>query len=64
LSALILFEVQEWAPLTVGLAPEWTPPANVSMVFVFGDNDASSNGRGSAGDRRELKRCVAEEEVT
>ena len=53
LSASNLFNIPCWASLTAGLLQEWTPPANVSTVFVCGDNDGSSTGRpprtGSAG---------------
>ena len=48
LSASILFNVPCWAALTADLLQEWAPPANVSTVFVFGDNDASSTGQAAA----------------
>ena len=48
LSASILFNVPVWAALTAGLLEEWTPPATVTTVFVFGDNDASSTGQAAA----------------
>ncbi len=48
LSASILFNVPIWAALTAGLLQEWTPPASVTTVFVFGDNDASSTGQAAA----------------
>jgi putative DNA primase/helicase len=43
-----LFNVPCWAALNAGLLQEWTPPANVTTVFVFGDNDASSTGQAAA----------------
>jgi putative DNA primase/helicase len=48
LSASILFNMPVWAALTAGLLQEWTPPATVTTVFVFGDNDASSTGQAAA----------------
>ena len=48
LSASVLFNVPVWAALTAGLLQEWTPPATVTTVFVFGDNDASSTGQAAA----------------
>jgi putative DNA primase/helicase len=48
LSASILFNVPCWASLTADLLQKWTPPANVTTVFVFGDNDSSSTGQAAA----------------
>ena len=48
MSASALFNVPVWAALTAGLLQEWTPPAAVTTVFVFGDNDASSTGQAAA----------------
>jgi putative DNA primase/helicase len=48
LSASVLFKIPVWAALTAGLLQEWTPPAGVETVFVFGDNDASSTGQAAA----------------
>ena len=48
LSAAVLFNVPTWAALTAGLLQTWTPPSNVTTVFVFGDNDASSTGQAAA----------------
>jgi len=48
LSVSILFNVLVWAALTAGLLQEWTPPAKVTTVFVFGDNDSSSTGQAAA----------------
>ncbi len=48
LSASILFNVPCWAALTAGLLQEWVAAANVTTVFVFGDNDASSTGQAAA----------------
>lgn len=48
ISASLLFGVPAWAALTAGLLQEWTPPADVTTVFVFGDNDASSTGQAAA----------------
>jgi putative DNA primase/helicase len=48
LSASILFNVPCWSALNAGLLEAWTPPAGVSTVFVFGDNDASFTGQAAA----------------
>lgn len=48
LSASALFNVPCWAALTAGLLETWWPPAGVSTVFVFGDNDASFTGQAAA----------------
>ena len=45
LAASILFNMPVWAALTAGLLQEWSPPASVSTVFIFADNDASSTGQ-------------------
>lgn len=37
-----------WAALTAGLLQEWMPPASVTTVFIFGDNDESSTGQAAA----------------
>lgn len=48
LSASALFNVPCWAALTAGLLEQWSPPALVRTVFVFGYNDASSTGQAAA----------------
>ncbi|UVK43275.1 toprim domain-containing protein [Mesorhizobium sp. AR07] len=48
LSASVLYNMPVWAALTAGLLQEWTPPASVETVFIFGDNDASSTGQAAA----------------
>lgn len=48
LAASILHDVPAWAALTAGLLQDWTPPANVQTVFVFGDNDVSFAGQAAA----------------
>lgn len=48
LSASILYNMPVWAALTASLLQEWTPPASVETVFIFGDNDASSTGQAAA----------------
>lgn len=45
LAASILFNMPVWAALTAGLLQDWSPPASVSTVFIFADNDASSTGQ-------------------
>lgn len=48
LSAATLYNMPVWAALNAGLLADWTPPASVSTVFVFGDNDASATGQAAA----------------
>lgn len=48
LSASVLFNVPVWSALTAGLLQEWTPPASVSTVMIFGDNDVSNTGQAAA----------------
>jgi putative DNA primase/helicase len=48
LSASALFNVPCWAALTAGLLQEWSPPASVTTVLVFGDNDLSNTGQAAA----------------
>ena len=48
LAASVLFNMPVWAALTAGLLGQWTPPAKVETVFVFGDNDASATGQAAA----------------
>ena len=48
LSASILHGVPTWAALNAGLLADWTPPANVETVFIFGDNDFSYTGQAAA----------------
>ncbi len=43
-----LFDVPVWAAMTAGLLQEWVPPANVEMIFIFGDNDISFTGQAAA----------------
>lgn len=48
LSASILHGVPTWAALNAGLLADWSPPANVETVFIFGDNDFSYTGQAAA----------------
>jgi len=48
LSASALFGVPVWAALNANLLQEWTPPKDVTTVYVFGDNDASATGQAAA----------------
>lgn len=48
LSAAELFAVPTWAALNAGLLETWSPPAAVSTVFVFGDNDRNYVGQAAA----------------
>ncbi len=48
LAASVLFNMPVWAALTAALLEQWTPPAKVETVFVFGDNDASATGQAAA----------------
>lgn len=55
-SAAALFNVPVWAALTADLLMAWEPPASVTTVFVFGDNDTSFTGQAAAyGLARRLK---------
>lgn len=47
-AASAIFNVPVWAALTAGLLQEWTPPAGVRTVFIFGDNDHSMTGQAAA----------------
>lgn len=47
-AASILYGVPVWAALTADLLHAWEPPANVGMVWIFGDNDASLTGQAVA----------------
>lgn len=47
-SASVLFGVPVWSALTAGLLETWSPPENVSTVFIFGDNDDSGTGQAAA----------------
>lgn len=57
LSASILFDVPCWAALNTSLLKKWQPPAGVSRVIVFGDNDTKFAGHAAA---YELARRIAE----
>lgn len=48
LSAAALYNMPVWAALNAGLLADWTPPAKVTTVFIFGDNDASATGQAAA----------------
>lgn len=43
-----MFGVPVWAALTADLLQAWEPPASVSTVFIFGDNDVSLTGQAAA----------------
>jgi putative DNA primase/helicase len=43
-----LFGVPVWAALTADLLQAWEPPASVSTVMIFGDNDTSLTGQSAA----------------
>lgn len=56
LSAASLFNVPVWASLTADLLMAWEPPASVSTVIIFADNDQSYTGQAVAyGLARKLK---------
>lgn len=48
MSASALYGVPCWAALNAGLLQDWNPPAGVTTVWVFGDNDANSTGQAAA----------------
>ena len=48
LAASILFNMPVWAALNAATMQTWSPPADVTTVFVFGDNDASATGQAAA----------------
>ena len=48
LSASILYNMPVWAALTADLLENWSPPATVDQIVIFGDNDASSTGQAAA----------------
>lgn len=48
LSAAKLFEVPCWAALNSELLKAWHPPAGVSKVIIFGDNDENFTGQAAA----------------
>ena len=48
LSASAIFRVPCWAALTADLLAKWTPPARVTTVRVFADNDVSNTGQAAA----------------
>lgn len=47
-AASALFNVPVWAALTADLLQAWEPPAGVSTVMIFGDNDDSLTGQAVA----------------
>lgn len=48
LAASRKFSMPVWAAISANLMEQWTPPAGVKRVIVFGDNDASFTGQASA----------------
>jgi putative DNA primase/helicase len=48
LAASVRFGVVTWSALSAGLMEQWIPPAGVSKVIIFGDNDESYTGQASA----------------
>ena len=48
LAASDLYQVPAWAALNASLLAEWEPPAGVSEVVIFGDNDANYTGQRAA----------------
>lgn len=48
LAASRKFSVPVWAAISANLMEQWMPPAGVSKVVVFGDNDDSFTGQASA----------------
>jgi putative DNA primase/helicase len=48
LSASALFEVPVWAALSAPLLKKWRPPAGITKVIIFGDNDENFTGQEAA----------------
>lgn len=48
LAASMQFGVVTWAAISSGFMEQWLPPAGISRVIVFGDNDESFTGQASA----------------
>jgi putative DNA primase/helicase len=48
LSASALFEVPVWAALSAPLLKKWRPPAGITKVIIFGDNDSNFTGQEAA----------------
>ena len=48
LSASAMFHVPCWAALTADLLVKWSPPASVTTVRVFADNDGSHTGQAAS----------------
>jgi putative DNA primase/helicase len=48
LAASVLFELPVWATVSSAMMEKWTPPAGVSEVCIFADNDAAFGGQAAA----------------
>ncbi len=48
LAASQLFELPVWATVSAALMAKWEPPAGVSEVCIFGDNDVAFGGQAAA----------------
>jgi putative DNA primase/helicase len=48
LSAAQLFKVPVWAALNAGRLEVWMPPAGITKVMIFGDNDENQRGQDAA----------------
>jgi putative DNA primase/helicase len=48
ISAGKLFNLPVWAATNAGLLASWVPPAGVSAIVVFGDNDSNFTGQKAA----------------
>jgi putative DNA primase/helicase len=48
LAAAQLFKVPVWAALNAGRLEVWLPPAGITKVMIFGDNDENERGQDAA----------------
>jgi putative DNA primase/helicase len=48
LSASVLFNVPVWAAISAPLLKKWRPPAGITKVIIFGDNDENFTGQEAA----------------